>query len=71
MTSERFVPNPFGARFGARLYRTGDIVRCCDDGNIEFLHRRDEQVKIRGFRVEPEGIAASCGSIRWFGTLPC
>jgi tyrocidine synthetase-3 len=34
------------------LYQTGDLSRWREDGNIEFLGRRDTQVKIRGFRVE-------------------
>ncbi|HEU5227952.1 MAG TPA: amino acid adenylation domain-containing protein, partial [Ktedonobacteraceae bacterium] len=52
LTAASFLPDPFGTQPGARLYRTGDIVRYLPDGNLEFLGRRDHQVKIRGFRIE-------------------
>ncbi len=53
LTAEKFVPNPFNAdRPGERLYKTGDLCRYLEDGNIEYLGRRDHQVKIRGFRIE-------------------
>jgi acyl carrier protein len=52
MTAEKFVPHPFSADPGARLYKTGDQARYQPDGNLEFLGRRDHQVKLRGYRVE-------------------
>ncbi|MDQ1350346.1 MAG: hypothetical protein QG657_647 [Acidobacteriota bacterium] len=36
----------------SKLYKTGDLARWLEDGNIEFLGRVDHQVKIRGYRFE-------------------
>jgi amino acid adenylation domain-containing protein len=52
LTEERFIPDPFSGKPGARLYKTGDLVRRMPDGNLVFLGRIDGQVKIRGLRVE-------------------
>jgi amino acid adenylation domain-containing protein len=52
LTSEKFIPNPFAAASGERLYKTGDLARYLPDGAIECLGRLDHQVKIRGFRIE-------------------
>ncbi|MDE6436287.1 MAG: AMP-binding protein, partial [Muribaculaceae bacterium] len=41
---------------GTRMYRSGDMGYVLPDGNLAFLHRRDEQVMILGKRVEPEEV---------------
>jgi amino acid adenylation domain-containing protein len=52
LTLQKFIPNPFSQKEGARLYKTGDLARYLPNGNIEFLGRIDHQVKLRGFRIE-------------------
>jgi acyl-coenzyme A synthetase/AMP-(fatty) acid ligase/acyl carrier protein len=59
LTAEKFVPHPFSAEAGERLYKTGDLVRYLADGNIENLGRIDFQLKVRGFRVELGEIEAA------------
>lgn len=53
LNKEKFITNPYTAE---KMYRTGDMARWRDDGNIEFLGRVDNQVKVRGYRIELEEI---------------
>lgn len=53
LTAERFVPDPFYPEPGARMFRTGDIVRRLPGGELAFVGRLDDQVKLRGYRIEP------------------
>jgi amino acid adenylation domain-containing protein len=52
LTAERFLPDPFSHSPGERLYRSGDLVRYRENGDIDYLGRRDRQIKLRGCRIE-------------------
>ena len=52
LTSQRFIANPFEPEVSPRLYRSGDLARYRENGDLEYLGRIDHQVKIRGFRIE-------------------
>lgn len=49
LTNEKFVENPYGE---GRLYLSGDLGRYTENGEIEYIGRKDKQVKVRGFRIE-------------------
>jgi len=62
LTDERFLPDPFDSRPGARMYRTADRARWRLDGTLDYLGRLDHQVKIRGYRVELGEIESVLGT---------
>lgn len=57
LTQERFVANPYMTKEDkqkgyTRLYKTGDLGRWLDNGDIEYIGRNDDQIKLRGYRIE-------------------
>jgi amino acid adenylation domain-containing protein len=52
LNSERFITFRYPDGRYLRGYKTGDLVKWNNDGNIDFIGRTDSQVKIRGFRIE-------------------
>jgi len=52
ITAEKYLPDTYSEKPGARMYKTGDLAMLCPDGNIEFIGRKDFQVKLRGYRIE-------------------
>ncbi|MCP5050572.1 MAG: amino acid adenylation domain-containing protein [bacterium] len=52
----KFIPNPFTGEPKDLFYKTGDIGRILEDGNLDLVGRTDSQVKIKGMRVELQEI---------------
>ena len=58
-TEAVFVQNPLNKAFGELIYRTGDIGRYNDLGELVFLCRKDSQIKHMGHRIELGEIEAA------------
>lgn len=57
LNQDRYRPDPFLGG-GRMMFRTRDVGRWNEEGELEHHGRTDEQVKIRGFRVELASIGA-------------
>ncbi|EEE35846.1 linear gramicidin synthetase subunit C [Rhodobacteraceae bacterium KLH11] len=60
LTSERYRPDPF--RPGHMMFRTRDLGRWTENGELEHFGRVDDLVKVRGFRVELDGVTTALES---------
>jgi amino acid adenylation domain-containing protein len=65
LTAERFISHPWQP--GQRLYRSGDLGKLFENGEMAHLGRIDDQVQLRGFRIELGEIEvrlAACAGVR-------
>lgn len=62
-TDRAFVHNPLNCKYREIIYRTGDMAKYDEDGNLCFRGRRDFQIKYMGHRIEIEEIEKAMESI--------
>lgn len=65
LTAEKFISDPFSILSTSRLYKTGDLARYSNDGNIVYLGRIDHQVKVRGYRIELGEVESALMNSGW------
>ncbi len=70
-TEEVFVQNPLHDLYEDRIYRTGDIVKYNERGEIEFVSRKDFQIKHKGNRIEMGEIEVAVNSIPTVTNAAC
>ncbi len=63
-TSQAFVQNPLNNRYPEIIYKTGDIARRNERGELVFVSRKDFQIKHMGHRVELGEIEADVNSVK-------
>lgn len=70
-TNAVFIQNPLNSSYKDTIYRTGDLVKRNDRGELLFVSRKDHQVKHRGFRIELGEIEVALSSIKNIGSSCC
>ena len=70
-TAEAFVQNPLNPYYPELIYRTGDIGRYNDEGELMFLSRKDNQIKHMGHRIELGEIEAAANTQGAVSTSCC
>ena len=62
-TAAAFVQNPLQSAYPEWVYKTGDLVRENERGELMYISRRDFQIKHMGYRIELSEIEAAAGAI--------
>lgn len=70
-TSEAFVQNPLNTAYPEIIYRTGDIGRYNEHGELIFVSRKDYQIKHMGHRIELGEIEANVNGMEAIKMCGC
>ncbi len=70
-TKEAFVQNPLNKAYPERVYKTGDIVKYNDKGELIYISRKDFQIKRSGYRIELGEIEAGANSVEGVKNCAC
>jgi acyl-coenzyme A synthetase/AMP-(fatty) acid ligase len=61
-TDRAFTQNPLNNKYPEKIYRTGDLVKYNEYGELLYLGRKDHQIKHMGHRIELGEIETATGS---------
>ncbi|MCM1261270.1 MAG: amino acid adenylation domain-containing protein [Butyrivibrio sp.] len=70
-TSEAFVQNPLNAAYPELIYKTGDIGRMNENGELVFVSRKDYQIKHMGHRIELGEIEVNAAMVKGVRMTAC
>ena len=70
-TAEAFVQNPLQSAYPEIVYRTGDLGRYNDHGELVFVSRKDSQIKHMGHRIELGEIEAAAATVQGVHRVCC
>lgn len=70
-TKAAFTQNPLNQAYPERIYRTGDLVKYNDRGELIYISRKDFQIKHMGYRIELGEIEACAWTAKKIKNCAC
>lgn len=70
-TEAVFVQNPLNKSYPEKIYRTGDLVKYNEYGELLYVSRKDYQIKHMGYRIELGEIEVTAGGIEGIEMCVC
>lgn len=70
-TEKAFIQNPVNTQYPEKIYRTGDLGRYNERGELMYAGRKDYQIKHKGHRIELGEIETAAGKISGISMSAC